>query len=108
MKKLPKTYKIDPESYNIHSYGKEQNNSFSSKQMPLKVSPIKIKIKQEPKNLESENLKSYNSVKSFKCKFCIKSFSESEKLKKHLLVHVNEVQHEIANLEKVRQNDSML
>ena len=53
-KRLPKTYEIDPESYNIHNRGKEQDNSFSSKQKPLKVSPIKIKIKQEPKNLESE------------------------------------------------------
>ena len=105
--KLPKPCKVDPESYNIQSVGKEQKNS--SKQMPIKVSPIKIKIKLKSNNLETRRSKSYQSVKSsFSCKFCTKSFSEAGNLKKHLKVHVNEVQHEIANLDKATKKDSIL
>ena len=105
---LPKTYKVDPESYNIQNFEKEQNYSFSSKQLPLKVAPIKIKIKLKSKNLESGRSESYQSVKSFSCKFCTKSFSEAGNLKKHLKDHVKEVQHEIANLDESTKNDSML
>ena len=107
--KLPKPCKVDPESYNIQSIVKEQKNSFSSKQIPLiKVSPIKIKIKLKSKNLESGRSKSYQSVKSFSCKFCTKSFSEAGNLKKHLKNHVDEVQHEIAILDESSKNDSIL
>ena len=106
--KLHKTYKVDPESYSIQNLEKEEKNSFSSKHLPLKVAPIKIKIKLKSKNLESGRLKSYQSVKYFSCKFCTKSFSEAGNLKKHLKDHVKEVQHEIANLDESTKNDSML
>ena len=78
---LPKTYKIEPESC-------KDEKAFTHKNVQLKNSPIKIKIKQEPKNLASGRSNSYeNAEKPFSCKFCAKSFRELNNMKKHLKVH---------------------
>ena len=80
--------KIEPESQSDQSIGKEQNNSFGDK--PLRVSPIKIKITQNLKNLESGKFKIHERKLPYSCPKCPKCFKNITLLKRHDLLHTGE------------------
>ena len=108
--------KIEPESQSDQSIGRKQNHYFADK--PLKVSPIKIKIKQNPQNLESGKFKIHERKLPYSCQKCPKGFKNLTLLKRHDLVHTGEkpfscqycgfrsrLKHNLKDHEKSHQNE---
>ena len=71
----------------LHTLAKHNALLHSFADKPSKVSPIKIKIKQNPKNLESGKLKIYERKLPYSCQKCQKCFKNISLLKRHDLLH---------------------
>ena len=74
--------KIEPESQSDQSIG--QNDKL------FRVSPIKIKITQSLKNLESGKFNIYKRKLPYSCQKCQKCFKKISLLKRHELLHTGE------------------
>ena len=73
--------KIEPVSYSDQILVQKQNNSFTH--MPLKVSPVKTRIKQDEENLESGKSISFSRKQLYSCQKCQKTFRTKSMLKRH-------------------------